>query len=283
MIPVEFDYERAESLDDAIARLAATGGEGKLLAGGHSLVPLMKLRLSEPSSLIDISRIAGLSGIREKDGKVEIGATTTHHEVQQSELLRRLCPVVPEAAGEIGDPQIRHKGTLGGSLAHADPSADMPAVVVALGAEVHIKGPGGWRAVAAEDFFQDLFTVDLGPDEIIAGVQFRPLRSAGYAKLHQRASHYAIVGVAAALDVEGGVVRSARVAVTGASTHAQRLPNVEELLAGRPANAESIAAAAAVAGDTLEDVNVDLHASEEYRRAMVKVFTRRALERAAAR
>ena len=283
MIPVEFDYARATSLDDAIARLAASNGEGKLLAGGHSLIPLMKLRLSEPSLLIDIARIPGLGGIRGDAGGIEIGATTTHHEVEASALLKELCPMVSEAAGEIGDPQVRHRGTLGGSLAHADPSADMPAVIVALDAEIEMRGAGGARSVRAAEFFQDLFTVDMGREEIITGVRFRPVRTAAYAKLHQRASHYAIVGVAAVLEIEGGVIRSARVAVTGASTHAQRLAGVEELLVGRPATAESFAAAAAVAADGLEDLNADLHASAEYRRAMVKVFTRRALERAAAR
>jgi carbon-monoxide dehydrogenase medium subunit len=263
--------------------LAATGGEGKFIAGGHSLVPLMKLRLSEPGVLIDIARIPGLGGIRTRDGKIEIGATTTHHAVATSEMLIHDAPVVAEAAAEIGDPQVRNRGTLGGSLAHSDPAADMPAVMVALDAEIHLKGQDGWRSVRAADFFQDLFTVDMREDELIVGVQFAPVRSAAYAKLHQKASHYAIVGVAACLDVEGGTIRGARLGLTGASTHAQRMPAVEEALVGKPLNADSIAAAAAVAGDGLGDVNADLHASEEYRRAMVKVFTRRALTAAAAR
>ena len=283
MIPTEFDYRRATSLDEAISLLQATEGEGKFLAGGHSLVPLMKLRLSEPGVLIDISRIPGLSGIREKDGKIEIGATTTHAEVAASDLLRHACPVVCDAAAEIGDPQVRIRGTLGGSIAHSDPAADMPAVMVALDAEVHLKGPGGWRAVKADDFFQGLFTVDMAEDELIAGVQFVPVRAAAYAKLHQKASHYAIVGVAAALEVDGGTVRSARVGLTGASTHAQRLPEVEDALAGKPLTADTIRAASDLAGADLGDINSDIHASETYRRAMVKVFTRRALEAAAAR
>jgi carbon-monoxide dehydrogenase medium subunit len=283
MIPTEFEYQRATSLDDAIARLQATGGEGKLLAGGHSLIPLMKLRLSEPGVLIDIGRIPDLRGIRQKDGKVEIGSATTHHEVATSTLLRDLAPVVADAAGEIGDQQVRNRGTLGGSLAHSDPAADMPAVMVALDAEIHLKGAGGWRAVKASDFFQDLFTVDLHEDEIIAGVQFTPVRSAAYAKLHQKASHYAIVGVAACLQVSGGTVQAARVGLTGASTHARRMPEVEQALAGKPLNQATIDAAAALAGQGLTDVNSDIHASETYRRAMVRVFTRRALERAAAR
>ena len=215
MIPTAFDYQRATSIDDALAKLQAASG-GKLIAGGHSLVPLMKLRLSEPTVLIDVARIPGLSGIREKDGKIEIGAGTTHSDVAASALLRQVCPVVAETAAEIGDPQVRNRGTLGGSLAHADPAADYPAAMLALDAEIHMKGPKGWRKVKASDFFQGLFTVDLAPDEIIAGVQFTPTKAAAYAKLHQRASHFAIVGVAAAVEVKGGVFQSARVGLTGA-------------------------------------------------------------------
>ena len=283
MIPTGFEYERATSLDDAVAKLAAANGSAKLLAGGHSLVPLMKLRLSEPRRLIDISRIPGLSGVREKDGRIEIGAGTVHHDVASSALRQERCPVVSDAAREIGDPQVRNRGTLGGSLAHADPSADYPAVMLAVDADIHIKGPTAWRTVKASEFFLDLFTVDLAPDEIIAGVQFAPVRAAAYAKLHQRASHYAIVGVAAAIDVNGGNITSARVGLTGATTRATRLTNVEQALAGRSATRETIAAAAKVAGDGLDTVNADLHASEDYRRAMIPVFAKRALAGALAR
>ena len=281
MIPTAFDYQRATSLDDAVAKLQAASG-GKLIAGGHSLVPLMKLRLSEPSVLIDVARIPGLSGIKEKDGKIEIGAATTHREVAASALLKQACPVVSETAIEIGDPQVRNRGTLGGSLAHADPAADYPATMLAVDAEIHIKGPKGWRKVKASDFFQGLFTVDLQPDEIIAGVQFAPVKAAAYAKLHQRASHFAIVGVAAAVDVKSGVFQSARIGLTGAGTHATRLTAVEQALAGKPATKETIATAAAAASLD-DDINSDIHASDEYRRAMIKVFTRRALEEALAR
>jgi aerobic carbon-monoxide dehydrogenase medium subunit len=283
VIPTAFDYQRASSLDDALAKLQGAGGEGKFLAGGHSLIPLMKLRLSEPRILIDIARIPGLSGIREKDGRIEIGAGTTHAEVASSALLREKCPMVAETAAEIGDPQVRNRGTLGGSLAHADPSADYPAAMLAVDAEVHVKGPKGWRAVKAADFFQDLFTVNLAPDEIIAGVQFAPVKAAAYAKLHQRASHFAIVGVAAAIDVAQGAIRSARVGLTGASTHATRLSSVERALAGKPAVAKTIEEAARGAGADIEAINSDIHASAEYRRAMIAVFTRRALTAALAR
>ncbi|OFW14665.1 MAG: hypothetical protein A3F70_09330 [Acidobacteria bacterium RIFCSPLOWO2_12_FULL_67_14] len=278
MIPTPFDYARATSLDDAVAKLKASGGRAKLIAGGHSLVPLMKFRLSEPAALIDIARIPGLSGIREQEGRIHIGAGTVHHDVASSALLRDKCPVVADTAAQIGDPQVRHRGTLGGSLAHADPAADYPAVVLALDADIHLKGPKGWRVVKASDFFKDLFTVDMEADEIIVSVQFAPVRAAAYAKLHQRASRYAIVGVAAALDVSGGRVESARVGLTGAGSHATRLTAVEQALAGQPLTPAAIGAAAERAGAGLTHVNADIHASEDYRRAMVPVFTRRALE-----
>lgn len=283
MISTSFDYSRATSLDDALAKLAATNGDGKFIAGGHSLVPLMKLRLSEPKILIDIARIPGLSGISEKDQAIEIGAGTVHHDVASSALLRQVCPALADCAASIGDPQVRNRGTLGGSLAHADPSADYPAVMLALEAEIHMKSAKGWRVVKAENFFQGLFTVDLAADEILAAVKFRPVKSAAYAKLHQRASHFAIVGVAAALEVKSGVIQSARIGLTGATAHATRLTDVEKALAGKPASADSIEAAARTAGATLEEINSDLHASADYRRAMVNVFTERALKGALAR
>ena len=283
MIPTAFDYERAVSIDDAVAKLSAANGSAKLIAGGHSLVPLMKLRLSEPQVLIDIARIPGLSGIRETDGKIEIGAGTSHHDVASSALLHQQCPIVSDAAAEIGDPQVRNRGTLGGNLAHADPSADYPAVMLAVDADIHVKGPKGWRAVKARDFFKDLFTVDLAPDEIIRGVQFAPVRAAAYAKLRHRASHYAVVGVAAALDVSDGRIRVARIGLTGAASYAIRLTNVEQALAGQVPSTETVDAAAKLAGSDLEAVNGDIHGSKEYRRAMIPVFTRRALKSALAR
>lgn len=280
MIPVEFDYQRATSVDDAIAKLAASGG-GKVLAGGHSLVPLMKLRLSEPGRLVDISKIPGLSGIKESGGRLEIGATTTHTEIARSTLLRDKCPMIAEAAAEIGDAQVRNRGTIGGSIAHADPSADFPAVMLALDADIHLQGASGARSVKASQFFRGFYDVDLKEGELIVAVQFNPVRTAAYAKLHQKASHYAIVGVAAALTVKGGVIESARVGLTGATTHAMRLTGVEKALAGK--KADGIAAACASAANDVTDMNADLHASAEYRSAMVAVFARRAVERALAR
>ncbi len=186
--------------------------------------------------------------------------------------------MLAETAAEIGDPQVRNRGTLGGSLAHADPSADYPAAMLALDADIVVQGPQGARQIKASQFFKDLFTVDLQPDEIITAVRFAPVAAAAYAKLHQRASHYAIVGVAAALDVAGGTIRSARVGLTGAGSHAVRLAGVEEALAGKPATAATIAAAAERAASGVSNVSADLHASADYRRAMIPVFTKRALE-----
>jgi carbon-monoxide dehydrogenase medium subunit len=278
---VSFTYERASSIEDAIAKMGAGGG--KVIAGGHSLVPLMKLRLSEPGRLIDIARIPGLSGIRESGGRIEIGATTVHHDIATSKLLRDKCPMVADAAAEIGDAQVRNRGTIGGSIAHADPAADMPAVMLAADAEIEIRGKNGTRTVKAADFFQGFYTVDLQPSEIITAVRFAAVRSAAYAKLHQRASHYAVVGVAAALDLKGGVIQSARIGVTGATTHAVRLTDVENALAGKKASPDVIGAASHNAGSALADLNADLHGSAEYRRAMIPVFARRALEKALAR
>ena len=279
MIPVAFDYERATSVEDAIAKLAASGG--KAIAGGHSLVPLMKLRLSEPGKLVDISKIPGLSGIKEAGGKIEVGATTTHAEIAASRLLRDKCPILAEAAAEIGDPQVRNRGTIGGSLAHADPASDLPAVAIALDADIHIKGKSGARTVKAAAFFRGFYDVDLAAGELIVAVSFAPVRSAAYAKLHQRASHYAIVGAAVALDVTGGVIQSARIGITGATTHAMRLTGVESALAGK--KVDGIAAAVASAADGIADLNADLHASADYRRAMIPVFVKRAIEKALGR
>jgi carbon-monoxide dehydrogenase medium subunit len=283
VISTAFAYSRATSVDDALAKLRAANGEAKLLAGGHSLIPVMKFRLSDPKMLIDIGRIPELSGIRKKGDKIEIGAGTVHHDVATSALLQQECPMIAEAAATIGDPQVRNRGTLGGSLAHADPSADYPAVMLALDADIHLKGPNGSRVVKAQDFFRGLFTVDLAADEIIVGVQFAPVKSGAYAKLYQRASHFAIVGVAVALDVSKGAIKSARIGVTGASSHAMRLTEVENALAGKTLSTGSVEAAVRGAGAKIEDLNSDIHASKEYRRAMIPVFTERALTAALAR
>jgi carbon-monoxide dehydrogenase medium subunit len=283
VIPTAFEYHRAKSVDDALKAMAASGGNAKFVAGGHSLVPLMKLRLSEPETLIDIARIPELAGVREKGGQIEIGAATVHHVVATSKLLQERCPVVSDAASTIGDTQVRNRGTIGGSLAHADPSADLPAVMLALDAEIQLQSTAGSRAVKATDFFQGLFTVDLQPGEIITAVRFAPVKAAAYKKLYQKASHYAIVGIAAAVDVKGGKIESARIALTGATTHAVRLSKLEKALAGQGTTADAVEKATAGSGAEVADVNADIHASGEYRRAMVGVFAKRAVLAAIAR
>ena len=281
MIPAAFDFQRAGSVEEALALKQGHDGDARFIAGGHSLVPLIKLRLAEPTLLIDISRIPGLSGVSEDGGRVTIGALTTHAELESNEVLMASAPVVAEAAGEIGDQQVRNRGTIGGSLAHSDPASDLPAVVVALDATIHITGSGGERSVAAGDFFQGLFEVDLGEDEMITAVSFDAPSHAAYAKLRHPASHFAIVGVAASLSVDGGVCTGARVAVTGASTHAQRLAAVEDALTGSSLDDDAIASAAGAA--SVDDANADLAGSEAYRRAMTQVFTGRAITAAARR
>ena len=283
MIPAAFEYRSAGSVAEALALKREANGDARFLAGGHSLIPMMKLRLAEPSLLIDISRIPGLSGVTGEGGRITIGALTTHAELESSATLRERAPVVAEAAGEIGDQQVRNRGTIGGSLAHADPASDLPAVAVALGATIRIAGPAGEREAAAEDFFRGLFEVDLAEDELITAIGFGASAHAAYAKLRHPASHFAIVGVAASLAVEGGACRAARVAVTGASTHARRLEAVERALAGSALDDAAIAAAADEAPRALEDVNADLAGSEDYRRAMTAVFAKRAIAAAARR
>ena len=283
MIPSAFQYERATSIDDALVKLKEAKGAGKLVAGGHSLVPLMKLRLSEPTVLIDIARIPDLVGVHESAGLIEIGALTTHHAVATSALLRKRCLAVAETAALIGDPQVRNRGTLGGNLAHADPASDYPAIMLALEADIHVAGSNGVRVIKVSEFFQGVFTVDLAPDEILTKVTFAPGGQAAYAKLHQRASRFAIVGVAASLNITDGKIQTACVALTGAASVPARLANVEAALAGQPVTPDTFTAAAAIAGDGVEDINDDLHASADYRRAMIQVFTKRALVAAAER
>ena len=283
MIPVAFEYQRADTVEEALALKQQANGDARFVAGGHSLIPLMKLRLIEPTLLIDVSRIPGLSAVEAAGDRISIGALTTHADLEVDPVLLASAPIVAEAAGEIGDQQVRNRGTIGGSLAHADPASDLPAVMVALDATIHATGSGGERTIAAEEFFRGLFDVDLADDEMITSVNFDATSTAAYAKLRHRASHFAIVGVAASLEVEDGTCTSARVAVTGASTHAQRLSAVEEALVGVELDETTIAAAAELAPESLIDVNVDLVGSEEYRRAMTAVFARRAISAAASR
>jgi carbon-monoxide dehydrogenase medium subunit len=284
MIPKPFEYVKATSVQEAVSLLQQHGEDAKLLAGGHSLLPVMKLRLAAPSVLIDISKVQELRGIH-ANGSLTIGAGTTYAEIAQSEKVQHQAAVLAECVAQIGDTQVRNKGTIGGALAHADPAADLPAVVLALGALIHVTGPGGKRDIPAEDFFVDLLTSALEPGEIITSISCGALghgEGAAYVKFPHPASRYAIVGVAAYVKVEGGNVSACRVAVTGAGAKAERQHEVEQALLGKAPSDDTIAAAAASAGDAM-DILSDIHAGEEYRRAQIKVYTRRALAEAVAR
>lgn len=286
MIPQSFEYHVAKSVNEA-ARLAAQfGGDGKILAGGHSLVPMMRLRLAVPKHIVDITRIPELAYIREEGGKIQIGALTNHYKIESSELLKVKCPLLPETAREIGDVQVRNKGTLGGSLAHSDPAADWPAAILAADAEIHAVGLNGDRWIAAPDFFVDILTTALEPGEILTGVRVPALPDhAGdaYVKLRQPASGFAIVGVAARVVLDGqGSVQHASVGITGIGPKAYRATGVELALRGKSPTARYLQDASAHAADGVE-ANSDLYASSEYRAHLARVYTRRALEKAVER
>ena len=286
MYPASFEYHRADSVDQALALLTQYGDEGKLIAGGHSLLPVMKLRFAQPSHLIDIRRVPELAGIREDGGAIRIGATTTHAAVASSDVIRHRLPMLAEAAGRIADAQVRNMGTIGGSLAHADPAADLPAETLALGAELRAVGRGGPRTIAVDEFFTGMFSSALASDEVLVEVRvpLPPERTGGaYEKYADPASGYALVGVAAMVTLRGdGVVAGARVAVTGYASHAARLTGVEQSLIGKAVTPEQLEAAARRAGEGLEPRDgAGGHAA--HRAHLAAVYTRRALARAADR
>jgi len=270
MIPATFDYDVAESVDHAI-ELLGSRGDAKLLAGGHSLLPLMKLRFARPELLVDIGRLPELSYVREDGDRIAIGALTRHHDVATNEFLRGANPLVAETAAGIGDPQVRHRGTIGGSVAHGDPAADFPAVLVALEAELVVRGPGGERTIAAGDFFRGFFETALGPQDVLTEIRLPKLVGAGWAylKFHRRQQDWATVGVAAVRS--NG---SARVALTNMGAKPVRARGVEEALASGADPATAAARAAEGAAPPS-----DTAASAEYRGHLAQVLTRRALER----
>ncbi len=286
MIPTQFEYVSATSLDDALGHLARHKDDAKLLAGGHSLLPAMKLRLMQPQVLIDLGGIKDLAYIREEGGQIRIGAMTTHYQIESSDLLRRVCPLLPETAVNLGDLQVRNKGTLGGSLAHADPAADWPAAILALDSELAVKGSKGERTIRAADFFVDLLTTALQTGEILREIRIpKPSGRVGqcYLKFRHPASGFAVVGVAANVTLDGaGKILSAGVGITGVGPKAYRARGVEDALRGQMPNEKTLGAAAAHAADKVE-ANSDLFASSEYRRTLAQVYTRRALETAVSR
>ncbi|OGG56886.1 MAG: carbon monoxide dehydrogenase [Candidatus Handelsmanbacteria bacterium RIFCSPLOWO2_12_FULL_64_10] len=288
MIPSAFDYYAPKTLARAAALLKQhRRKDARLLAGGHSLLPLMKLRLAAPGVVIDLGRIPGLNAIQESKGKVSIGAMATHYEIESSDLLRQRCPLLPETAGAIGDAQVRNRGTLGGSLAHADPASDWPAAILALDAELEVQGPSRRRTIKAVSFFVDLLTTALRPSEILTRVRVpvAPERSgSAYVKMRQAASGFAIVGVAAQVTLDpDGRCAAVAVGVTGASKMAFRASATEEALRGKRPGEAAIRAAARLAAEGIDEFQEDIHASADYRKHLTQVLTRRALTKAVER
>ena len=281
-----FEYHAPTSVAEAADLLAKHGDSAKLLAGGHSLVPLMKTRLARPDVLIDLGKIDAMSYVRESDGGLAIGAMTTYYQLESSDLVQSRAPALAEAAGVVADPQVRNMGTIGGSLAHADPAGDLPAVVLALGAQITTSSTGAHRTISADDFFVDLLTTALRPDEILSEITI-PAAASGtgsaYAKFANKASHFAIVGVAASVTVgSDGSCAEVRIGVTGAGPKAVRATEAEAALRGIKPDDDAIRSAAERAGAGI-DFNEDIHASGEYRAHLTKVYTERALKAAVSR
>jgi aerobic carbon-monoxide dehydrogenase medium subunit len=280
MIPAQFDYVTPATLNEALSLLAEHQDDAKILAGGHSLIPAMKLRLAMPQMLIDIGRIKDLAYISEEDTQIRIGAMTTHYQIESSTRLKEICPVLPTAAAQIGDVQVRNKGTIGGSLAHADPAADWPAVMIALKADVVVVSGNGERVISADDFFVDLLTTALEAGEILREIRIpAPVGNYGqaYLKAAQPASGFAVVGVAAHIirDANGNC-ESANIGITGVASKAYRASAVEGALTGTSLDEQAITNAAAKAADGVE-LNGDIYASADYRRHLVQVYARRAI------
>ena len=276
MFPAPFEYVRPSTLAEAVALLAKHGDDAKVLAGGHSLIPAMKLRLAQPAVLIDIGRIQELSYIRERGGKVAIGPTTTHYAIESSPVLRKSSPLLADVARHLGDLQVRNKGTIGGSLVHADPAADYPAAILALDAEMDLCGPNGVRTVHARDFFVGLLESAAGPGEILCEIRVPvTAQSVAYVKTDQKASGFALCGVAVVVhrDAKGGAVS---VGVTGVAPTPYRATGVERALAAKLLSDDAIAGAARHAAYGVDPLS-DIHASAEYRAHLAVVNTRKAL------
>ena len=285
MIPAPFEYHAPSTVKEAIGLLERHGDDAKLLAGGHSLLPIMKFRLAQPKVVVDIGRIAGLDKIEAKGSTVTIGALATHDAVEQSDVLQKQCPLLPETASVIGDMQVRNRGTIGGSLAHADPAADYPGAILALDAEIVATGPKGNRTIPAKDFFVEMLTTALKPTEIITEVRV-PATGKGigtaYLKHPHPASGYAVVGVAVVLQVSGGKCQKAAIGINGVAGKAYRASAVEKALVGKALDEKTVAAAASHAADGA-DVQADLYASSEFRAHLASVYTKRAILKAASR
>jgi carbon-monoxide dehydrogenase medium subunit len=279
MIPAAFNYVRASALAQAIDLAQANPDGSKFVAGGHTLIPTLKLRLASPELLIDITGLAELRGIEVGDNTIRIGALSTHAELLASEPLFRALPVFRQTANMIADPQVRNRGTIGGSLANADPAADWPAVVIALNAEIEMAGPAGSRRVKAKDFFVDIFSTALEPGEVLTAIHIARPEAAmrfGYRKIRHPASGYAVVGVAAGLLLSGGVARRVALGITGAASHAFAGDDAIDMLKGKPVSRELVEAAALALSERIVCLS-DRYAPAEYRAALIKTEVARAL------
>jgi aerobic carbon-monoxide dehydrogenase medium subunit len=281
MIPAAFDYHAPTSLDEAL-RLLGSSDDVKVLAGGQSLIPVMRLRLAAPETVVDLGKIDQLRGIREEGDALVIGAMTPHADVATDPLVHEHARVLAEAAKTVADPQVRHRGTFGGSLVHADPAGDMPAPALALGAEFVVAGSGGTRTVAADDFFQGIFTTAVGEDEVLVEVRVPKHTGWGghYEKFTRVAQQWSIVAVGAAVRVEGGNIAEARIGLTNMGSTPIRARAVEEALAGQPASADAVRAAAARAAEGTDPPS-DTNGDADYRRHLASVLTGRAVLAAA--
>ena len=282
MIPLAFDYEVAESVDHAIELLGQHGDEAKLLAGGHSLLPIMKLRLAAPAVIVDLGRIDGLNYVRDEGDTLAIGAMTRHCDAERDPLLQEHCGIVSYTASLVGDPSVRHRGTIGGSISHGDAASDLPTTLLALDATFSMRGPNGERTVAAGDFFKDYLETDLSPDEVLTEIRVPKLNGAGwsYKKFNRRAQDWAVVGAAAVVERSNGSIGSARIGLTNMGSTPVRATAAENALSG--ASTDSVAEATRSA-DEGTSPSSDIAASAEYRRHLARVLSKRAVEEALGR
>ncbi|GAA1032471.1 MULTISPECIES: FAD binding domain-containing protein [Amycolatopsis] len=278
MIPAPFDYVAPSTVDEAVQALAAAGEDAKVLAGGQSLLPVLRMRLAAPTTLVDLGKIAEMRGVREDGDALVVGAMTTHYEVQRDALIAEHAALVKEATDTVADPQVRHRGTFGGAIAHADPAGDLLAPVLALDGELVLAGPNGRRTVSAAEFFQDYFTTALAPDELLVEVRLPKHTGwrAHYEKFNRVAQAWSMCAVAATVRTEGGVIEEARVALTNMGATPVRATAVEQALLGAQANADTIRAAAAHAAEGTNPV-ADGNSDVEYRQHLARVLTGRAV------
>jgi len=285
MIPASFEYSAPKSLSEALSMLQKYGADAKILAGGQSLIPLMKLRMAAPKHLIDLNGLTELSDIRESDGHLTIGALTRESDLDESDLIRRKYPIIHDTASVIGDPLVRNRATVGGNLAHADPANDHPATMLALSSEVVATGPNGTRNIPLSSFFTGLFTTALEPDEILTEIRIPtpPPRSGGaYLKVERKVGDFAAAAVAAQVTLDGNNCKSAGIGLTNVGATPIRASRAEKALVGKPADETNILEAARIAAEEAEPVE-DLRGSADYKRSLIRVLTARALRQAVAR